>query len=76
MPDYVTIIADAMAEPGVLVARHTHPGIETTYVLEGTLELGADRKATPYAGGKASDKKIKLASIYVVEEGKLLASPA
>jgi hypothetical protein len=31
---------------------------------------------TPFAGGKASDKKFKVASTYVVEKGKPLASPA
>ncbi len=28
MPGYVTIIAEVEIEPGMTVARHTHPGIE------------------------------------------------
>jgi len=31
---------------------------------------------TPHAGGKNGDKKTKIASTYVVEKGKPLASPA
>jgi quercetin dioxygenase-like cupin family protein len=88
---YVTIIAEATVEAGTVVARHTHPGIETSYVLEGSLELpiqGQPTKsysvgetyqvptATPHAGGKASDKRIKILSTYVVEKGKPLAAPA
>ena len=32
--------------------------------------------ATPHAGGKASDKRIRIASTYVVEKGKPRAAPA
>ena len=38
-PGYTTILAEATIEPGVPVARHTHPGIESAYILEGTFEL-------------------------------------
>jgi len=90
-PGYVTIIAEATVEPGVVVGRHTHPGLETGYILEGTLELPIQGQPTrsysagetyqvsaetPHAGGKASDKRLKVASTYVVEKGKPLASPA
>ena len=74
--------------PELSVGRHTHPGIETSYVLEGGMSCRskASRKSygagetyqiaagTPHAGGKASDKKVKIASTYVVEKGKPLAS--
>ena len=91
MPGYVTIIAEVEIEPGVLVARHTHPGIESGYVVEGGLDLpiqGQPTRAlkpgdgfqvppeTPHAGGKNGDKKTKITSTYVVEKGKPLASPA
>jgi len=39
MPGYVIIIAEAEIEPGVMVARHTHPGIESGYILEGEFDL-------------------------------------
>ena len=90
-PGYVTIIVEAEIEAGVTVARHTHPGIESAYIIEGGLELpieGQPTRAlkpgdgfvvppnTPHAGGKNGDKKTKIASTYVVEKGKPLASPA
>lgn len=90
-PGYVTILVEAEIDPGVAVARHTHPGIESSYVLEGSLELpiaGQPTRSygvgesyqvpagTPHAGGKSSDKKIRITSTYVVEKGKPLASPA
>jgi quercetin dioxygenase-like cupin family protein len=73
------------------VGRHTHPGIESGYVLEGSLELPIQGQptrmlkvgdsfqvpvATPHAGGKASDAKVRVLSTYVVEKDKPLASPA
>src|SRR5438093_9941682 len=38
-PGYVTILAEATIEAGVSVGRHTHPGIESAWVLEGALEV-------------------------------------
>jgi quercetin dioxygenase-like cupin family protein len=88
---YVTIIVEAEIEAGVTVARHTHPGIESAYIVEGGLEVpieGQPTRAykpgdgfvipagTPHAGGKNGDKKTRIASTYVVEKGKPLASPA
>jgi quercetin dioxygenase-like cupin family protein len=91
VPGYVTIIVEAEIEAGVTVARHTHPGIESAYILEGGLELPVEGQptrmmkpgdgfvipaGTPHAGGKNGDKKTRIASTYVVEKGKPLASPA
>src|ERR1700730_12728967 len=39
VPGYVTINAEAEIEAGVRIARHTHPGIESGYILEGGLDL-------------------------------------
>jgi anti-sigma factor ChrR (cupin superfamily) len=46
-PGYVTMLVEAQIEAGVPVARHTHPGIESAFVLEGGFELpiGASRPA-------------------------------
>jgi hypothetical protein len=30
---------DVILDPGATVARHTHPGIESSYMMEGELEL-------------------------------------
>ena len=90
-PGYVTLLVEATIEAGVKVARHTHPGIESSYVLEGGLELPIEGQPTrtikagdgfqipaetPHAGGKPSDVKSKILITYVVEKGKPLASPA
>jgi quercetin dioxygenase-like cupin family protein len=91
MPGYVTINMEVEIDPGVTVARHTHPGIESSYVLEGGFELPIQGQPTrmlkagdgfqvppetPHAGGKPGDKKSRIAITYVVEKGKPLASPA
>ena len=91
MPGYVTINMEVEIDPGVTIARHTHPGIESSYVLEGGFELPVQGQPTrmlkagdgfqipvetPHAGGKAGDKKSRIAITYVVEKGKPLASPA
>jgi quercetin dioxygenase-like cupin family protein len=90
-PGYVTLLVEATIEPGVTVARHTHPGIESAYVLEGGFELPVQGQPTrtikpgdgfqippetPHAGGKPGDTKSRILITYVVEKGKPLASPA
>jgi quercetin dioxygenase-like cupin family protein len=91
VPGYVTILAEASIDPGVKVGRHTHPGIESSYVLEGNFELPIQGQPTrmvkagdsfqisaetPHAGGRPSDTKSRILVTYVVEKGKPLASPA
>ncbi len=91
MPGYVTIIAQVEIEPGVTVARHKHPGIESGYVVAGGIDLpieGQPTKSlkpgdgfqvpaeTPHAGGPNGAQKTTIVSTYVVEKGKPLASPA
>ena len=91
MPGYTTVLVEATIDAGVKVGRHTHPGIESAYVLEGGFELpiqGQPTKTikagdafqippeTPHAGGAAGSAKTRLLITYVVEKGKPLASPA
>jgi quercetin dioxygenase-like cupin family protein len=91
MPGYVTLNMEVEIEAGTVVPRHTHPGIESSYVLEGSFELPVQGQATrtlkagdgfqippetPHAGGKPGDKKTRIAITYVVEKGKPLVSPA
>ena len=45
-PGYVTLLVEATIEAGVPVARHTHPGIESAYILEGGFELPVQGQAT------------------------------
>jgi len=88
---YVTLLVEATIEAGVAVGRHTHPGIESAYVLEGGFELPIQGQPTrmlkpgegfhippdtPHAGGKPGSARTRVLSTYVVEKGKPLASPA
>ena len=91
VPGYMTVLVEATIDPGVAVGRHTHPGIESAYVLEGGFELPIEGQPTrmikpgdafqippetPHAGGKPGDTKSRILITYVVEKGKPLASPA
>jgi len=87
---YVTVEVRVDIEPGAEIARHTHPGIESSYVVEGGAELTVDGVGSrTYAAGegwqaptrvphsgKNGPAKTVLAATYVVEKGKPLASPA
>ena len=88
---YETLLVEATIEAGVAVGRHTHPGVESAYVLEGGFELPIQGQATrtlktgdafqippdtPHAGGKAGTAKSRILITYVVQKGKPLASPA
>ena len=90
MDGYETVNVRVDIDAGALVARHTHPGIELSYVVDGALELSVDGQGTrtfkvgdgfqvptrvPHSG-KAGDKPTTLAITYVVEKGKPLVSPA
>src|SRR5579872_2286606 len=89
-PGYVTLIVDIEIEPGVTIGRHTHPGIESAYMLEGGFDLPIEGQPTktfrpgdaavipantPHAGAKNGDKKSRVISTYIVEKGKPLATP-
>jgi quercetin dioxygenase-like cupin family protein len=91
MPGFVTVLVEATIEPGVSVARHTHPGIESAFVLEGGFELPIQGQPTrelkagdafqippdtPHAGGKPGGTKSRILITYVVDKSKPLASPA
>jgi quercetin dioxygenase-like cupin family protein len=84
----VTVIAEI--GPSQLAGRHTHPGVDTGYVLDGAATLmvegkpdqelkAGDSYAVP-AGVphdiKTSDKGLKIMAVYVVEDGKPVATPA
>jgi quercetin dioxygenase-like cupin family protein len=90
-PGYVTLLVEAAIEAGVPVRRHTHPGIESAFVLEGGFELPVAgqptrmlkagdgfqiRPNTPHAGGKPGAARSRVLITYIVEKDKPLASPA
>ena len=91
VPGYVTLLVEATIDAGTTVARHTHPGIESSYVMEGGFELPIQGQATrmlkagdafqipaetPHAGGKPGDAKSRILITYIVDKAKPLASPA
>jgi quercetin dioxygenase-like cupin family protein len=87
---YNTVTAIAEVPAGGAAGRHTHPGAETGYVLDGELELVIDGQPpkTIKAGesyqippgaihdAKAGDKPFKVLGVYVVKAGEPLAKPA
>jgi quercetin dioxygenase-like cupin family protein len=91
MEGYVTMVMDVTIDAGVSVARHTHPGIESSYVLEGGgFELPVEGQPTrminvgdafqippetPHAGGKPFGTKSRLLINYIVEKDKPLVKP-
>ena len=91
-PDgYVTVTGIAEVAAGGAAGRHTHPGIETGYVLEGEADLLIDGKPDLHLKAGESyqipagvvhdakthgDKGLKILGIYVVDKTKPLASPA
>ena len=87
---YETVIGIAEIAPDVNIGRHTHPGPESGYMLEGEMVLIVEgqpdkpvRTGESYQipSGAVHDARsgrqgAKVIPTYVVEKGKPLASPA
>ena len=87
---FETVIGIAEIAPDASIGRHTHPGVESGYVLEGELTLmveGQPAKTLKVGesyvvpNGAVHDARTgpaggKIIASYVVEKGKPLASPA
>ena len=87
---YETVIGIAEIAPNVAIGRHSHPGPESGYLIEGSFELLIDGEQSRQL--KAGDSYVvppnathdaktgasgaKVIATYVVEKGKPLASPA
>ncbi len=89
MAGHESVTAVAEFQPGGTVGRHTHPGEEVGYILEGTIVLEQEGKASVTLGpGKtffipagtvhnATNRGPVLARVlanYIVEKGKPLAT--
>lgn len=76
--------------PGGAVGKHTHPGEEISYVLEGTLELQVEGQpprivkageaffipaGVVHAGKNVDKGTTKVLATYIVEKGKPVATP-
>ncbi len=91
VPGREAVVARVEVSPGTFAGRHTHPGDEISYVLEGEAELLIDGQpprivkagesfvipaGVIHDAHNATDKPIRLVGVYIVEKGKPLASPA
>jgi quercetin dioxygenase-like cupin family protein len=91
LPGYEAVVARLEIGPGVTGEWHTHPGDEISYVLEGEAELlTAGQPPRKISAGEAiviprgtahnarnsGTAPLRALSIYVIEKGKPLASPA
>ena len=88
--NYETVIGMAEVAPGVSIGRHTHPGPESGFMLDGemllmvvgqpdkTVKTGESYQvpAGTIHDAKAGPKGAKVIATYVVEKGKPLATPA
>jgi quercetin dioxygenase-like cupin family protein len=85
------ITARGEFQPGAAVPRHTHPGEEIGYVVEGELTIEIDGQPaktvkageaffiapnTVHAGKNTSKGNTAVVSTYLIEKGKPLATPA
>lgn len=84
----ITGIAEIAANTNI--GRHTHPGVETGYILEGeftllvegqaplSLKQGDSYKIPPRAihDARTGNAPARVLAVYVVEKGKPLATPA
>jgi quercetin dioxygenase-like cupin family protein len=88
--NYETVIGLAEIAPNANIGRHTHPGIEGGYLIEGGMTLmvegqppkeikpGDSWQIPPGTihDAKAGSGGAKVIASYVVEKGKPLATPA
>ncbi len=89
IPGREVVQARAEFDPGASIGKHTHPGEEIGYVLEGTLEFEVAGKPivslkavdaffiapeTIHAARNVGSAPAKVLATYVVEKGKPLAT--
>jgi quercetin dioxygenase-like cupin family protein len=89
-PGHEAVLARAEIDPGASAPRHTHPGEEVAYVLEGPITLEVEGKppavlqsgdvffipaGTVHGAKNAGPNKAKILSTYILEKGKPLATP-
>jgi quercetin dioxygenase-like cupin family protein len=87
---FVSVLMTIDIEPNALVPRHTHPGVESSYIVSGSSTLSV--MGQPDRVVKAGDgfqippevphsvrngpEKTRVAAKFIVEKDKPLASPA
>ena len=90
-PGREAVVVRGEIAPGASAPRHTHPGNEISYVMEGEVELLVDGapprivkagEAFVVPAGKVHGARnsgaalLRFVGVYVVEKGKPLATPA
>ena len=91
-PDgFVSVSAIAEIPAGGAAGRHSHPGVELGYIVEGEADLILDGKPAQHlkAGDSyqipvgaihdakvSGDKPLKVLTVYIVDKSKPLATPA
>jgi quercetin dioxygenase-like cupin family protein len=91
VPGREAVVARVEVAAGARAGRHTHPGDEISYVLEGETELLVDGQpprvvkagesfvipaGVVHDAHNATSAPVRLIGVYVVEKGQPLASPA
>lgn len=90
-PGKVAVQVRGEFDPGFGTGRHTHPGEELTYILEGEIELRVDGEpprvvragetfflpaGVVHEGVNTGSSKTKVLATYIVDKGQPLAPPA
>jgi quercetin dioxygenase-like cupin family protein len=90
VPGREAVTAIAEIPPGVSAGRHTHPGEEVGYVLDGTVVVEQDGKppvtlnagktflipaGTVHNATNPGSTPVRILATYIVEKGKPLATP-
>ena len=90
-PGHEAVVVRAELDAGASAPRHTHPGDEISYMLEGEAELLIDGKpprlvkageafvipaGKVHAARNPGSAPMRFVGVYVVEKGKPLAMPA
>ena len=89
-PGREAVTAIAEIQPGASIGRHTHPGEEIGYVLEGTVTVEQEGKPAvslgtgktflipagiPHGAANKGSVATRILATYIVEKGKPLATP-
>ena len=88
--NYEAVLGIAEIPPGGTSGRHTHPGFELGYLMEGELLVLVDgagerhfkagdswrvEDGKPHEARAVGDQPAKVMAVYVVEKGKPIATP-
>ena len=88
---YQTVTGIATIAAGACAGPHIHPGLETSYMLEGEITLKVDGKpdqkfkageslqvpiAAKHDACNTGSAPAKVLVVYIIEKGKPIASPA